>query len=189
MAFWQTCLADMQAWLDAWQIWQIWLAAGILLMIAELALPSFFLFFFGIAAILTSFVTFIVSKCTFLVRTPPIPEDLDFPLLEQPPPVPPELPFFAQAILFCALSFIGIFFFRKMFSNAFTGNKIGRDNVLENDFDGKDAKVVERITPQTSGKVEFNGVNWRACSDTVIEPGETVKVTARENLTLFVATK
>jgi len=170
-----------------WQTWQIWLAAGILLMIAELVLPSFFLFFFGVAALLTSLVTFIVSKCTFLVRTPPVPPEFEF--FDQPPPVPPELPFFAQALLFCALSFIGIFFFRKMFRNAFTGEKIGRDNVVENNFNGKDALVLERITPQASGKVEFNGSNWRACSDTVIEPGATVKITAQENLTLFVATK
>jgi len=170
-----------------WQTWQIWLAAGILLMIAELVLPSFFLFFFGVAALLTSFVTFVVSKCTFLVRPPPVAPEFAF--LDQPPPVPPELPFFAQAILFCAFAFIGIFFFRKMFRNAFTGAKIGRDNIVENGFQGKIAVVVERVTPQTPGKVEFNGTNWRARSDAVLEPGATVIVTAQENLTLIVSTR
>ena len=141
-------------------LWQAWLAAGILLMILEMATPAFVPFFFGVAALLMAALTSLV----------------------QPSP-------FEQTVLFCDLSFAGLFFFRKALRNVFTGKKIGRDNVMGSDFTGKDALVIERVTPQAPGKVEFNGTHWRAVSSATLEPGATVAVIAQENLTLTVAPK
>jgi len=157
MELWQSCV-------DFWQsiqLWQIWLAIGILLLIVEMAMPAFFVFFFGIAALLMCLLASIA----------------------------PNLSFYSQSIWFSVLSFIGIVFFRKFFRSAFTGGKIGRDNVVENDFNGKEAVVVERITPEKSGKVEFNGTNWRARSDTTLEPGTSVVVIGQNNIKLTVAPK
>ena len=151
--------------MTTWPLWQLWLAVGIILMIAEMVLPGFFIFFFGVAAFLMSLLTF-VALCFKL-----------------------DVPFFAQAILFTLLSFIGVFFFRNALRASFTGKKIGRDNVMTSDFIGKPARVIERVTPHAEGKVEFNGSNWRAVSDATLEAGETVTITAQENLTLTVAPK
>jgi len=151
--------------MTTWQLWQIWLATGILLMILEMALPSFFLFFFGVAAFLMSLLTFIALCFTL------------------------EIPFYAQSILFSVLSLLGIFFFRNALRDTFSGKKIGKDNIMASDFIGKSARVVERVTPQASGKIEFNGSHWRAVSDATLELGATVTITAQENLTLTVEPK
>jgi len=142
-------------------LWQIWLATGLLLLFLEMATPGFVLFFFGVAALLMSIVTFFV----------------------------PNLDPFVQVLLFSLLSVAGILFLRKALRNTFSGKKIGKDNVMASDFIGKSARVVERVTPQASGKVEFNGSHWRAVSNATLELGATVTVTAQENLTLTVEPK
>ncbi|MCL1888280.1 MAG: NfeD family protein [Kiritimatiellaeota bacterium] len=139
-------------------LWQIWLAAGILLMILEVATPGFVMFFFGVAAFLMVPVVLIAPKLGIL----------------------------GQCVFFTVLSLVGIAFFRTALCDVFAGKKIGRDNVMKNDFAGKVATVIERVTPQTPGKVEFNGTHWRAVSNATLEPGATVTVTAQDNLTLTV---
>ncbi len=142
-------------------LWQIWLVTGILLMIAEMATPGFVLFFFGVAALIMSLVTLLL----------------------------PGINLFVQSILFAILSAAGIYFFRAALSNIFSGKKIGADEVMRSDFIGKSATVIERISPATSGKVEFNGTNWRAVSSVTIEAYTTVTIIAQENLTLTVEPK
>lgn len=142
-------------------LWQTWLIIGILLMIGEVVTPGFVLFFFGIAALLLSLLTALL----------------------------PGLNPYLQAILFSLFSFGSIFFCRRALKNIFKGKTLGTNGTLPSEFIGKTATVIERITPARPGKVEFNGANWKAKSDEILEPHATVTITAQENLTLTVAEK
>ena len=53
----------------------------------------------------------------------------------------------------------------------------------------KSTRVIERITPQSADKIEFNGSHWHACLLRPLESGAIVTITAQENLTLTVAPK
>jgi len=142
-------------------LWQLWLAASILLIILEVATPGFVFFFFGIAALLMSLLAAVAPNA----------------LAGHP---------FLQSILFTILSLAGIFFCRNALRKIFSGKKIGADYTMDSDFANKPATVVERIAPNAPGKVEFNGTNWRAVSNTTLEPGAAAIITAREELTLTV---
>jgi membrane protein implicated in regulation of membrane protease activity len=62
----------------------------------------------------------------------------------------------------------------------------GEDAALD-DFVGNLAQVVEAIDPAgNTGKVEFRGTQWPARAAIEIPKGSTVRILARENLTLRV---
>lgn len=55
------------------------------------------------------------------------------------------------------------------------------------DIKGKRARVINTITPGgIDGKVEFNGTNWDADAEEIIQSGEIVVIEARNNLRLIV---
>jgi membrane protein implicated in regulation of membrane protease activity len=46
--------------------------------------------------------------------------------------------------------------------------------------------VKERITPAIRGKIEFHGSNWEAEAYEEIQPGTTVEIIDKKNITLIV---
>ncbi|MDD2235618.1 MAG: NfeD family protein [Kiritimatiellae bacterium] len=138
----------------------LWAIVGILLLLAELGIPGLIIFFFGLGALLTSVVLFVVP-----------------------------LGLNQQLVLFLVSSLLMLVGLRRWLKNVFTGFIANKQNLEVNadgDFTGKTVVVLEAIAPGRDGKVELNGTDWRAASDESLAPGERVTVTRQDNLTLFV---
>ncbi len=141
----------------------VWFIAGIIFFLAELAIPGFVIFFFGVGAWITGIVTL------FGVR------DINI-----------------QLAVFLGSSLISLILFRKEGKKIFEGKvktlENADDEILES-FKGKRAKVVQEIIPGSiPGKVEFRGTLWNAISDEKIEKDEVVEIIERDNITLKVKT-
>lgn len=139
----------------------VWFIAGIFFFLAELAIPGFIIFFFGIG----SWITAIVSL--FGVR------DINI-----------------QLAVFLSSSLITLLLFRKEGKKIFEG-KVKKmddaDDELLESFKGQKAKVIKEIVPgNIPGKVEFRGTLWNAISDEKIEKDEVVEIVRRDNITLIV---
>ena len=56
----------------------------------------------------------------------------------------------------------------------------------DNGFVGSQAVSLTAIEPGKDGKVEFNGSQWEACSETSIEPRMSVIITGMKSIKLIV---
>lgn len=136
----------------------IWFIVGIFFLLAEILLPGFVIFFFGIGGLVTSLFTYLFNIDSLIV----------------------------QIIIFITSSVLSLIFLRKTFSKLFRGNVSG-DKILKDEFIGKKALVIHEIVPDSlNGKVEFNGTNWEAKSDIFIEKGTVVEIIERKDLKLIV---
>lgn len=136
----------------------IWFIAGIFFLLTEIFLPGFIIFFFGIGGLVTSLLTYIFNIESI----------------------------FSQIVIFITSSLLSLVFLRRTFSNLFRG-KVSGDKVLEDEFIGKKAVVIHEIVPDSlNGKVEFNGTNWEAKSDSFIDKGTVVEIIKRKDLKLIV---
>lgn len=139
----------------------VWFIAGIFFFLAELAIPGFIIFFFGIGAWITGIVTL------FGVN------DINI-----------------QLAVFLGSSLLTLILFRKEGRKIFEGKMKKMDNaddeILES-FKGQKAKVIKEIIPgNIPGKVEFRGTLWNAVSEEKIEKDEVVEILERDNITLKV---
>lgn len=134
-----------------------WFLLGLVLMLSELVLPGFVIMFFGIGA-------WITALCIF------------FGVADQ---------FNVQLVIFLASSVLSLVFFRKHGKRYFTGKVSAKLDDID-DVKGARAVVVEDISLQRPGKVEFHGTNWNATAEQEIAKGTPVEILERQNLTLKV---
>ncbi len=135
----------------------IWLTTGILLLILEMILPGFVLFFFGLGAI----VTFL---CSWLFQ--------------------PSLT--VQLVIFLLSSLLSLFTLRGLIKRTFLGGTVSAadDHVVAK---GGELVVVTRtIDPPREGKVKYSGTFWRAVADEKIEKGETAEIVSQDGLIMRV---
>ena len=139
-------------------LFQYWLVSGLVMCALEIVVPGFVIIFFGAGAILTALATLVF----------------------------PGLGVSAQTLLFIVLSLASLAAFRRQAVGR--GARKDADAAIDydDDFTGRYAVVVEAVAPGAPGKVEFNGVNWNAASDTALAPGTRVRVVSRNGLTLTV---
>ena len=136
----------------------IWFVVGIVFLFAELIMPGFIIFFFGIGGLITSLLTYIFNIESVII----------------------------QIIIFLVSSLLSLVLLRKYFSKLFKG-KIGSEKNLKDEFIGKRAIVIKEIKPNSlKGKIEFNGTHWEADSDFSIEKDAVVEIIERRDLTLIV---
>lgn len=138
---------------------QLWLVAGLLLMLLEFVVPGFVIIFFGIGAILVGLLLWL------------------FPGMSE----------MTQIVLLPALSLACLAVFRRFFVSSVSktyGEK--GTNFDDNDCVGRVVKVVEAIEPGTDGKVELNGVNWSASCSVPVPAGRNVRIISRAGLTFVV---
>ena len=137
----------------------VWLMIGVVLLIFEFAVPGLVLFFFGLAALLVG------ALCYAF-----------------------DLSLNAQIVLFLVSSVGMLVSLRQSLSRVFPGHAIDSEFVSEDALEvvGERAKVIQAISPQAAGKVEFHGARWRAACTCAIPEGRTVEVLGRDNLTLLV---
>ncbi len=140
----------------------LWLIAGITLILLEFAAPGVVVVFFGVGAVITSITT-------WLGLTPGIG---------------------SQTVVFGLTSFALLFTLRRFVRNWFVGKSGGMNGDLDDDFTGREARVVRAIPgPGEDGRVEIKGAEWKARSNEAIPAGTTVIIDHREGLTLHVRTR
>jgi len=120
--------------MDKYQIF--WLICGLLLLLGEVLVPGFILFFFGVAALIVLLLISIVPPLAGM--------------------------FWLQLILWIVLSVVLVFFLRKKFSGTFQGRMFRSE--LE-DFVGHEAEVLEDISPDKAGRIKYRGTTWSALSE------------------------
>ncbi len=133
-----------------------WLIAGIVLMLMELMTPGFVVFFFGLAAAA-------VSLCIWLI---------------------PGFGIYWQLGAFSVFSILFLVVLRRYVKSVFMGDS--EENAVADDLVGRVGKVTELIRPDVPGRVEIRDAGWTANAAVRIEPGEEVRVTAHDNLTVTV---
>ncbi|MDQ3194726.1 MAG: NfeD family protein [Bacteroidota bacterium] len=136
----------------------MWFIIGIIFLFAELIMPGFIIFFFGIGGLVTALSIYLFNI-----------ESVIF-----------------QIIIFITSSLLSLVLLRKFFGNLFRG-KVDSLKELKDEFIGKKAIVVNDIKPNSlKGKIEFNGTLWEADSDFYIDKDAVVEITGRRDLTLIV---
>jgi membrane protein implicated in regulation of membrane protease activity len=138
--------------------WWTWLILGIVLMVAELLLPTgFFLFFFGVGGVITAFVALAGLLPSFI----------------------------AQGLVFIAVSLFCVVLLRKPLLTKFHFRN--RTHSVDS-LVGQTAQALEPIPPQAFGKVELRGASWSALNtgSVLIAPEVRCRVEKIEGLTLHV---
>lgn len=136
----------------------LWLLVGLALCLGELLTPGgFYLIFFGLAAVVVG-------------------------LLES---LGVDLPVWAEALVFSAVSVLSLLFFRRpllqMLATRLAGKTVDR---LEDEV----AVVLAPIAPGAVGKVELRGASWSARNDgaSALDVGQRCRIDRVEGLTLHV---
>ena len=138
----------------------IWLLVGIVLLFAEFFIPSFVIAFFGGGALLT-------ALSTWVGITPTIQ---------------------GQLLVFILTSILLLVILRRYLKRIFMGRTQDEDDAHSFNIEiGKIVPVVEYIQPgEVGGKVRYQGTNWEARADEAVAPGESVRITGCDNITLLV---
>jgi membrane protein implicated in regulation of membrane protease activity len=137
----------------------IWFIVGLLLVIAEFAIPGLIVIYFGFGAIMTAILC-----------------------------IPFDFSLNTQIILFVIFSLAALLLTRRYLKKVFTGtNRTTRNDIdTENEYIGHKAIVIEPIDAGGEGRIEFQGSHWKATSKEFIEEGCRVVIVGHENLTMKV---
>ena len=138
----------------------VWFILGLVLLLLELVMPGFVIFFFGVGAWITALVCLFANPGINL-----------------------------QVIIFAVTSVLALLAFRKMIQNKFIYSKNDRSDAVEDEFTGKEAVAVADFGADKTGKVEFKGTNWKAESDSEIHAGQKVIIIEKDNFKLVVEPK
>jgi len=138
----------------------VWSVLGLIFIFIEFFIPGLVIVFFGVGALIT-------AVATWSGLTPSLPLQL--------------LIFIVSSVLFLVL-------LRKYVKRTFLGKTLGEEDGRNFNIEiGKIVPVIESIQPgKVGGKVRYQGTNWSARAPERIEPGESVKITGCENITLMV---
>ncbi len=137
----------------------LWALLGLLLIASELFISGFTVFFFGIGAIVTGFISRIIPGI--------------------------EGNYALQGLIWIASSVLSLTFFRKKFANIFKGTLLNKE--IDTDV-GNTAEVIEAISPDKPGRVRYQGTSWKAVSYTEnFEIGAKVDIIKEDNLTFIVS--
>ena len=137
----------------------IWMYIGAFLMLAELLLPGFVIFFFGLSAATVAMLRFIFGD--------------SFSLMWQ-----------LAAFSFFAILYLALL--RRLMKKIFAGNMETSPMEFGQESVGRIGRVVEAIEPPKTGRVEIGDAEWTASADAPIAAGVDVKVVAQDNLTMRV---
>ncbi|MFP4567017.1 MAG: NfeD family protein [Spirochaetaceae bacterium] len=138
----------------------VWSVIGLVAILSEFVVPEFVMFFVGIGALGTA---------GLVALSPGIGASIPLQVLSW--------------IVLTALSLIAL---RRRFRNAFSGTIFDR-SARESAATGKKAVVTEAISPETPGRVRFQGTTWRAVSyDEDLAEGDHVEILKQEGMTVIV---
>jgi membrane protein implicated in regulation of membrane protease activity len=136
----------------------IWLITAIGLMVSEFVIPGFVIVFFGLGALAASG----VAQFT-------------------------EASLVTQGWVFVVVSVLSLVLGRRYCKGLLRGKQeLSKGDADDDGVVGRVAVVTVAIEPPRTGSIEVNGVAWKATATRAIAVGESVKVVARDNITLVV---
>jgi len=138
----------------------VWFILGLILLLLELVIPGFVIFFFGVGAWVTALVCLFTNPGINL-----------------------------QVIIFAASSVLTLLAFRKIIQNKFLYSKDDRSAAVEDEFTGREGIAVDNFGQDRTGIVEFKGTSWKAESSSEIHAGQRVIIIEKENFKLIVEPK
>jgi inner membrane protein len=128
--------------------WLIWFLLGIGLAFLELYMPGFIILFFGVGC-------WIVAGTLLIL----------------------ELTITQQIVVFIASTITSLVLLRKLVIRIFRGFSIDQAHKDFDDFPkGVRVKVVQRITPNSKGRIHYRGSFWDAVADDEIGEGDYVEI-------------
>jgi len=137
-----------------------WAILGLILIIAEFFIPGLVVIFFGIGALLTALITALIPGLSSLL-------------------IP-------QVLMLMGFSTLALVSMRRFFRKIFTGRQLGK-HAHDYDDSAERAKVLEEISPDKAGRIEYQGTSWRALSfEGSYKPGQTVWILKKEGMTYYV---
>ncbi len=131
----------------------IWFLLGIAFFVAELILPGFIMFFFGIGA---WGVAAVLAMASLSLNT--------------------------QLMVFIASSLITLFLLRSWIRSVFFGEEIKENDSVNMDSAPATGVVTEAISPPAKGRVKYGGSSWQAVADELIPVDTVVEVVERKDL-------
>jgi membrane protein implicated in regulation of membrane protease activity len=138
----------------------VWAFLGIVLVFVEFFIPGLVIAFFGVGALIVALTTWMGITGSLI----------------------------SQLIVFMVSSVLLLILLRKFLKRTFLG--FSKGDLATRNFNvevGKIVSVIEYIQPgEVGGKVRYQGTNWSAQAAEPIAPGESVRITGCENLTLLV---
>jgi membrane protein implicated in regulation of membrane protease activity len=138
-----------------------WFVIGLVLFLAELVIPGFFIFFFGLGAWVTALVCLLGN---------------------------PESITNVQIIIFAVTSVLTLVALRRIIQKKFFNKGTLSDDV-EDEFTGKEAIATSDFGGNRNGKVEFKGTTWSAESVSEIKEGQRVLIIKKDSFKLIVEPK
>jgi membrane protein implicated in regulation of membrane protease activity len=137
-----------------------WFFIGLILFLAELVIPGFFIFFFGLGAWVTALVCLIGEPSTNL-----------------------------QIIIFAITSVLALVALRKIIQKKFFYHNQQDSDDVEDEFTGKEGIAANDFGKDKIGKVYFKGTTWSSESKSNITEGQRVIIVEKENVKLIVEPK
>ena len=142
-----------------WLPWG-WAMAGLVMILAEFAVPGLVIAFFGVGALLTAGLTAIIPG---LISSVPL-----------------------QILLWLGGSVGTLLGLRRHAAKLFKG-KATRGTEGEDEYTGRTVEVVEEVRAGKPGRVRFQGTTWTAITyDQPLAVGDMAEIMKSENLTLVV---
>ena len=137
----------------------IWLYIGAFLMLAELMLPGFVIFFFGLSAVTVGMLRFVFGEAFSLSW---------------------------QLAAFSGFSLAYLLLLRKWVSGVFSGFSVTSKTDFGHEAVGRIGRVTAAIEPPKTGRVMLGDAEWTAAADAEIAVGADVRVVSQDNLTMKV---
>jgi len=136
----------------------IWFLIGLLLLVIEISSFGIVLLFFGLSAWVTALASWLF-----------------------------DISLNTQLLIFITVSLLSLVSLRRFLKRVFIGQRSDSQELQTHDeFIGKKARVIQAITPDTAGKVEFHGSYWTAESSESLAENQTVEITHIQSTVLTV---
>ncbi|GJM07882.1 MAG: membrane protein [Lysobacteraceae bacterium] len=135
----------------------VWLIAAIALIVLEFAMPGFVVVFFGFAALVVAFLTWIG-----LISSSGV-----------------------QLTIFAVLSVASLVTLRRTFQRWFTGTSQDENVAQDERLIGQEVVIVDDFV-NGRGKVELNGVKWHAKASKKLKAGQSARIVSRDSTQLVV---
>lgn len=134
-----------------------WFVTGVVLLLLEMGVPGFVLFFFAVGAWVTALLSLF------------LPLGLN-----------------GQILVFTVSSVLSLLVLRKFVKRAFAGYALEADRKDSLAEKGERVTVVSDIVPPAEGKVKYSGTTWRAKADVELKAGELAEIVELRGLVMIV---
>ena len=135
-----------------------WMYFGAMLMLLELLVPGFVIFFFGLSAATVGLLRLSLGEAYSLTW---------------------------QIASFSAFAIVYLAVLRRWLKGVFSGTS-KNDTAFEREYVGRTGRVTSEIRPPLAGRVAIGDAEWDAVSDGPVPAGAGVRVVSQENLTMKV---